>query len=47
MPRGWQPLWSQHLELLARVSEALEDEQVLEKLKTTTDSEDIYKVLNA
>ena len=37
----------QHLELLARVSEALEDEQVLEKLKTTTDSEDIYKVLNA
>ena len=37
----------QHLELRARVSEALEDEQVLEKLKTTTDSEDIYKVLNA
>ena len=37
----------EHLELLARVSEALEDEQVLEKLKTTTDSEDIYKVLNA
>ena len=37
----------EHLELLARVSEALEDEQVLEKLKTTTDSEEIYKVLNA
>ena len=37
----------QHLELLARVSEALEDEYILEKLKTTTDAEEIYKVLNA
>ncbi len=37
----------QHLELLARVSEALEDEDILEKLKTTTDPEEIYKVLNA
>ena len=37
----------QHLELLARVSEALEDEDILEKLKTTTDAEEIYKVLNA
>lgn len=37
----------EHLELLARVSEALEDEDVLEKLKTTTDAEEIYKVLNA
>jgi mannitol/fructose-specific phosphotransferase system IIA component len=37
----------EHLELLARVSEALEDEVVLEKLKTTTDVEEIYKVLNA
>lgn len=37
----------QHLELLARVSEALEDEDILAKLKTTTDPEEIYKVLNA
>ena len=37
----------EHLELLARVSEALEDEQVLESLKSTTNPEDIYKVLNA
>lgn len=37
----------EHLELLARVSEALEDEDILAKLKTTTDPEDIYKVLNA
>lgn len=37
----------EHLELLARVSEALDDEQVLEKLKSTTDPADIYEVLNA
>ena len=37
----------EHLELLARVSEALDDEEVLEKLKTTTDPADIYEVLNA
>lgn len=37
----------EHLELLARVSEALEDEEVLEALKTTADPEEIYKVLNA
>lgn len=37
----------EHLELLARISEALEDEKVLEYLKTTTDAADIYKVLNA
>ena len=36
----------EHLELLARVSEALEDEQVLERLKTTENPEDIYEVLN-
>jgi PTS system mannitol-specific IIC component len=36
----------EHLELLARVSEALEDEQVLEQLKTTENPEDIYEVLN-
>ena len=37
----------EHLELLARVSEALDDEQVLEKLKSTVDPSDIYEVLNA
>ena len=37
----------EHLELLARVSEALDDEEVLEKLKSTTDPADIYEVLNA
>ena len=37
----------EHLELLARVSEALDDEEVLEKLKTTSDPADIYEVLNA
>ena len=37
----------EHLELLARVSEALDDEEVLNKLKTTTDPTDIYEVLNA
>lgn len=37
----------EHLELLARVSEALDDEQVLDKLKSTTDPADIYEVLNA
>ncbi len=37
----------EHLDLLARVSEALEDEQTLEELKTTTDVYEIYKVLNA
>ena len=37
----------EHLELLARVSEALDDEEVLDKLKTTTDPTDIYEVLNA
>ena len=37
----------EHLELLARVSEALDDEEVLERLKTTADPMDIYNVLNA
>ena len=37
----------EHLELLARVSEALDDEEVLERLKTTVDPMDIYNVLNA
>ena len=37
----------EHLELLARVSEALDDEEVLERLKSTTNPEDIYEVLNA
>ena len=37
----------EHLELLARVSEALEDEQVLEQLKSTTNPMDIYEELNA
>ena len=37
----------EHLELLARVSEALDDEQVLERLKSTNDPMDIYNVLNA
>ena len=37
----------EHLELLASVSEALDDEEVLNKLKTTTDPTDIYEVLNA
>ena len=37
----------EHLELLAKVSEALEDEQVLELLKTTEDATEIYDVLNA
>jgi PTS system mannitol-specific IIC component len=37
----------EHLELLAKVSEALDDEQVLERLKTTSNPEDIYEVLNA
>lgn len=36
----------EHLELLARISEALEDEQVLERLKSTTDADEIYEVLN-
>lgn len=37
----------EHLELLAKVSEALEDELVLERLQTTDDPEEIYNVLNA
>lgn len=37
----------EHLELLARVSEALDDEQTLEKLKNSTNPRDIYEVLNA
>ena len=37
----------EHLELLARVSEALDDEEVFERLKSTTNPEDIYKVLNS
>ena len=37
----------EHLELLARVSEALDDEQTLEKLKNSTNPQDIYEVLNA
>lgn len=37
----------EHLELLARVSEALDDEEVFERLKNTTNPEDIYKVLNS
>lgn len=35
----------EHLELLARLSEALEDENVLAHLKSTTDKEDILRVL--
>lgn len=35
----------EHLEMLARVSEALEDEEVLERLKTTTDVNEILNVL--
>lgn len=35
----------EHLEMLARVSEALEDEEVLERLKTTSDTNDILNVL--
>lgn len=37
----------EHLELLARVSEALDDEQTLEKLKNSTNPRDVYEVLNA
>ena len=37
----------EHLELLARVSEALEDEDTLERLKSTADAAEIYNVLNA
>lgn len=35
----------EHLEMLARVSEALEDEEVLERLKTTADINEILNVL--
>lgn len=35
----------EHLDMLARVSEALEDEEVLERLKTTADMNEILSVL--
>ncbi|MBR2961539.1 MAG: PTS mannitol transporter subunit IICBA [Alistipes sp.] len=36
----------EHLEILARVSEALQDEQLLERLKYTNDPIEIYNALN-
>ena len=36
----------EHLELLARISETLQDEQLLERLKKTTDPVEIYNALN-
>ncbi len=36
----------EHLEVLARVSEALQDEQLLERLKQTSDPIEIYNALN-
>ncbi|MGI6052442.1 MAG: PTS mannitol transporter subunit IICBA [Bilifractor sp.] len=36
----------EHLDLLAKISEALEDEDVLEKMKTTTDVDWIMKILS-
>lgn len=35
-----------HLEILAKISEALEDEEVLEKLSGSATAEDIYQTLN-
>ena len=35
-----------HLEILAKVSEALEDEEVLERLSKSGTAEEIYKTLN-
>lgn len=44
---GIAGIGDEHLELLARVSEALENEEVLAHLKSTTDPMDILKVLQS
>ena len=42
---GIAGIGDEHLELLARVSEALQNDEVLNRLKTTTDPNEILKVL--
>ena len=37
----------EHIEILSRVTSALEDEEVLERLKTTDDPRSILEILNA
>ena len=43
---GIAGIGDEHLELLSKIAEALEDEEVLEKMKTTSDVDWILKTLS-